>query len=749
MRFVTTLVTIVLASLLTSTSSAQLTDEITYQGELLKDGEFLNDSADLVFRLYDAASGGVMIGTSVSINNHQVIDGRFTVQLDFGPGAFTDASRWIEIDLRSPAGSGVFTTLTTRQPVTAAPVALFALDGNPGPDGPEGPQGPEGPTGPQGPQGLPGDTGPQGPDGPAGPQGDTGPIGPQGPDGPQGPPGDSHWLINGTATYYTAGNVGIGTSSPAYPLVVETDASRAILVTTTGTYGMWSQSDASEQAHGIFGYATASSGTNYGGKFKSLSTGGFGVYGHASATSGLNFGGGFRSNSTSGTGVLGLASATSGTSYGVYGKTDSTSGTGVYGYAYAGSGTNYGVYGETSSSSGYAGYFKGGRNYFEGNVGIGTSSPISPLHIETTVSRGIRSTTSSTSGVGVSGTASAVTGSTNGVNGQSNSTSGIGVFGKAIAGSGVTYGVAGRSYSTSGRGVHGLASATSGANYGVYGETSSASGYAGYFKGGRNYFEGNVGLGTTNPGAKLDVAGANANIRMYESGGSPFMNIGDNSTANAYLQWWSPSDRLLLYSSGHAYPIAIGPTATGGLFVDSEANGSEVGIGTESPSFKLHVNGTAGKPGGGSWSNSSDRRLKKNIDDLDGSLDRLLKLRGITFEYKDPYAINELHGTRIGMIAQEVETVFPDWVETSGLGYKMLTFRGFEALTVEALRELRQEKDLQIEALDNEISVLRNRNNVLASRNTTLETRNAAIEIRLARLEALVAQLATAQGAER
>jgi Chaperone of endosialidase/Collagen triple helix repeat (20 copies) len=618
MKFVIALVSIILISLFSQSAQAQLIDEITYQGELLKDGQLLNDSADLVFRLYDTASGGVLIGTPVSINNHQVIDGRFTVQLGFGPGAFTDASRWIEIDLRSPAGSGVFTTLTTRQPVTAAPVALFALDGNPGPDGPEGPQGPEGPTGPQGPQGLPGDTGPQGPDGPAGPQGDTGPIGPQGPDGPQGPPGDSHWLINGTATYYTAGNVGIGTSSPAYPLVVETDASRAILVTTTGTYGIWSQSDASEQAHGIFGYATASSGTNYGGKFKSLSTGGFGVYGHASATSGLNFGGGFRSNSTSGTGVLGLASATSGTSYGVYGKTDSTSGTGVYGYAYAGSGTNYGVYGETSSASGYAGYFKGGRNYFEGNVG----------------------------------------------------------------------------------------------------------------------------LGTTNPGAKLDVAGANANIRMYESGGSPFMNIGDNSTANAYLQWWSPSDRLLLYSSGHAYPIAIGPTATGGLFVDSEANGSEVGIGTESPSFKLHVNGTAGKPGGGSWSNSSDRRLKKNIDDLDGSLDRLLKLRGVTFEYKDPDAINELHGTRIGMIAQEVEEVFPDWVGTSGLGYKMLTFRGFEALTVEALRELRQEKDTQIEALNDNIGLLQ-------ARNAELEMSNAAFEGRIARLEALVIQQAASRKADR
>ena len=123
----------------------------------------------------------------------------------------------------------------------------------------------------------------------------------------------------------------------------------------------------------------------------------------------------------------------------------------------------------------------------------------------------------------------------------------------------------------------------------------------------------------------------------------------------------------------------------------------------------MEVNGSAGKPGGGSWSNSSDRRLKKNIRDLKGSLDALLALRGVTFEYIDPKSIHELPGERIGMIAQEVEDVFPDWVDTSGHDYKMLTFRGFEALTVEALRELRAEKDAEIVRQQAQIADLTNR----------------------------------------
>ena len=134
------------------------------------------------------------------------------------------------------------------------------------------------------------------------------------------------------------------------------------------------------------------------------------------------------------------------------------------------------------------------------------------------------------------------------------------------------------------------------------------------------------------------------------------------------------------------------------------ANGN-VGVGANiTPSFQFEVAGagTAGKPGGGSWSNSSDRRLKKNIEDLDGSLDKLMRLRGVSFEYLDPDAINELPGQRLGMVAQEVEEVFPDWVSPGGHGYKTLTFRGFEALAVEALRELREEKDEQIATLRTE-----------------------------------------------
>lgn len=56
----------------------------------------------------------------------------------------------------------------------------------------------------------------------------------------------------------------------------------------------------------------------------------------------------------------------------------------------------------------------------------------------------------------------------------------------------------------------------------------------------------------------------------------------------------------------------------------------------------------------------------------------------------------ELSGERMGLVAQEVEKIFPDWVETGPDGYKRVTVRGLEALVVEALRELQQKQDARL-----------------------------------------------------
>lgn len=180
--------------------------------------------------------------------------------------------------------------------------------------------------------------------------------------------------------------------------------------------------------------------------------------------------------------------------------------------------------------------------------------------------------------------------------------------------------------------------------------------------------------------------------------------------------------------SGKPFEFSDNDDGTGGwsedVSNDKTYTGRNVGIGTSSPgSFALAVVGTAAKTGGGSWSVFCDERLKHDIKPLAGTLDRLLQLRGYTFEY-NASAVAErlaLPGTQIGLMAQEVERVFPDWVAKDENGYRYVTERATTALMVEALRDLRSEKDREIEAIK--------------ARAAKSELENQELKARLERLE--------------
>ena len=170
-----------------------VTTEFTYQGKLTDGGEPVANACDFRFRLFDAAAGGLQIGDTLEANNITPSDGLLTVSLDFGAAAFRGSARYLEIQVRNPAGVGGFATLNPRQPITATPYALHALNSVPGPMGPIGPIGPMGPPGPEGPMGFMGPQGPQGLQGPQGDRGMDGWPGPAGPQGPQGEPGRDGW----------------------------------------------------------------------------------------------------------------------------------------------------------------------------------------------------------------------------------------------------------------------------------------------------------------------------------------------------------------------------------------------------------------------------------------------------------------------------------------------------------------------------------------------------------------------------
>ena len=104
----------------------------TYQGQLRNAGALVNGPVDLRITLWDSDIAGGQVGP---INNYQAVpitDGRFALGLNFGATAFDGSNRWVQLEFRSPAGSGQYLTLNPRDKIMATPYAMFALNGGNG-----------------------------------------------------------------------------------------------------------------------------------------------------------------------------------------------------------------------------------------------------------------------------------------------------------------------------------------------------------------------------------------------------------------------------------------------------------------------------------------------------------------------------------------------------------------------------------------------------------------------------------------
>ena len=206
---------------------------------------------------------------------------------------------------------------------------------------------------------------------------------------------------------------------------------------------------------------------------------------------------------------------------------------------------------------------------------------------------------------------------------------------------------------------------------------------------------GNLGIGTTAPGAKLDVRNST------ELTSATIINSGSSGIAYGVNVLANGAGGTKHYAGRFS---ASGATENFAIYADGVNSKSyfdgNVGIGTKTPGYPLHVVGSAAKTTGIYWTSISDRRLKKNIEPLEGALDRLTRLKGRTFTWKDAGDLNATEGTHIGLVAQEVEEVFPQWVSEDNQGRKQVTLEGLEAVTIEAIKELKAENELLKERLE-------------------------------------------------
>jgi len=101
-----------------------LSPAFVYQGQLKQNGAPVDATCDMQFVLWSAENGGIPIAGPLTETGVSVQNGLFSVSLDFGVSGFDGDARWLAVDVRCPSGSGGYTSLSPRQPLTATPYAL-------------------------------------------------------------------------------------------------------------------------------------------------------------------------------------------------------------------------------------------------------------------------------------------------------------------------------------------------------------------------------------------------------------------------------------------------------------------------------------------------------------------------------------------------------------------------------------------------------------------------------------------------
>ena len=231
-----------------------------------------------------------------------------------------------------------------------------------------------------------------------------------------------------------------------------------------------------------------------------------------------------------------------------------------------------------------------------------------------------------------------------------------------------------------------------------------------------------VGIGTASPGYALDVAtgsGQYTNAINVQASTHATSRRASMTTGN-----WNFGQDVSGNGTKDFY-IYDGAAALTRFYISTSGN---VGIGTASPSYTLHVVGTAGLSTGTAWTNASDIRLKDIRGDYEYGLNEVLQLHTVRYNYKkdNPLGLPS-DFEKTGFIAQEVQKVIPDAVKERKDGYLELNVDPIHWAVVNAVKEFyakwfadSAEKDRRLDEKDRQI-------NELKSQNAAIKSENAAV----------------------
>ena len=210
---------------------------------------------------------------------------------------------------------------------------------------------------------------------------------------------------------------------------------------------------------------------------------------------------------------------------------------------------------------------------------------------------------------------------------------------------------------------------------------------------------GNAGIGTTTAGFPLTFANVLGDkISLWGQSG-------------AHYGFGIQSNLLQIHSSASSADIAFGYGESAAFTETARIRGNGymgIGVASGSITHRLQLPNTADAGGQGqanAWITYSSRRWKQNVTPIEGALDKVGRLQGVYYDWK-----GEQGGKHdIGFIAEDAGKVVPELVswDADGENASGMDYARVNALLVEAIKEERADKDAKIAGLQKQIDELK------------------------------------------
>lgn len=200
---------------------------------------------------------------------------------------------------------------------------------------------------------------------------------------------------------------------------------------------------------------------------------------------------------------------------------------------------------------------------------------------------------------------------------------------------------------------------------------------------------GSIGIGTKNPLSLVHAHNEFGNATIHVSGNGGDGAITLQGGAFVKRAFFSANDTLATFgtnSEGGSMPLSIQTNGQNRIYVKTLGN---VGIENTDPQYTLDVTGDINASGSvmaAGVALTSDRRFKKDINPLTDALEKVLRIRGVSYYWKKDDSV-----LQYGVIAQEVQKVYPGLVEEGKDGYLRVNYPGLIAPLIESTRTLHQE----------------------------------------------------------